>query len=265
MKLQSTLIREKENHEKNPRSKVLTKALEAGITKLNLYFEYAKTSETAIIATILNPYYKFGKLHALGWSTGDLQAAKKLFLQTFDHYKQVYNPTNEVESEDEFLSDDEDIYYGVEHIASTPEPEEGRVLNDAEKYLNSLPIKRHKNSLQDVSYKGYWKTYESPILVRMARDYSTIMATSVPSESVFSIAGLIITRLRNKLSPDTMEKIMCLKSWGLLDDVLIEMAEVMENEVVETKSESEEVQKELVVEEEGYDLTRKGDADVIIV
>lgn len=99
----------------------------------------------------------------------------------------------------------------------------------------------------------------------MARDYSTIMATSVPSESVFSIAGLVITRLRNKLSPDTMGKIMYFKSWGLLDDVLIEMAEVMENEVLETKSESEEVQKELVVEEEGYDLTRKGDADVIIV
>jgi hypothetical protein len=52
----------------------------------------------------------------------------------------------------------------------------------------------------------------------MARDYSTILASSVPSESVFSIAGLQITKRRNRLAPKTMGVIMCLRSWGLIEE-----------------------------------------------
>jgi hypothetical protein len=53
---------------------------------------------------------------------------------------------------------------------------------------------------------------------RMAQDYGTILSTSVPSESVFSIAGLQITKRQNRLAPKTMGVIMCLKSWGLISE-----------------------------------------------
>jgi hypothetical protein len=52
----------------------------------------------------------------------------------------------------------------------------------------------------------------------MARDYSTILSSSVPSESVFSIAGLQITKRRNRLAPKTIGVIMYLKSWGLISE-----------------------------------------------
>jgi hypothetical protein len=52
----------------------------------------------------------------------------------------------------------------------------------------------------------------------MARDYGTILASSVPSESVFSIARLQITKRRNRLAPKTMGVIICLRSWGLIKD-----------------------------------------------
>jgi hypothetical protein len=52
----------------------------------------------------------------------------------------------------------------------------------------------------------------------MACDYSTILALSVLSESVFSIAGLQITKRRNRLAPKTIEVILCLRSWGLIED-----------------------------------------------
>jgi hypothetical protein len=52
----------------------------------------------------------------------------------------------------------------------------------------------------------------------MARDYGTILSTSVPSESVFSIAGLQITKRRNRLAPKTIGVIMCLRSWGLINE-----------------------------------------------
>jgi hypothetical protein len=52
----------------------------------------------------------------------------------------------------------------------------------------------------------------------MAYDYSTILSTSVPSESVFSIAGLQVTKRQNRLAPKTIGVIMCLRSWGLVSE-----------------------------------------------
>jgi hypothetical protein len=39
------------------------------------------------------------------------------------------------------------------------------------------------------------------ILARLARKYLAVQATSAPSEQVFSLAGHIITKLRNRLDP----------------------------------------------------------------
>jgi hypothetical protein len=57
-----------------------------------------------------------------------------------------------------------------------------------------------------------------PILGCISRDYSIILATSILSEAVFSIAGLQITKRRNKLVLKTVGMIMCLRSWGLIKD-----------------------------------------------
>ena len=50
----------------------------------------------------------------------------------------------------------------------------------------------------------------------MVCDYSTILSTSVLSESVFSIAGLQVTKRQNRLAPKTIGVIMCMRSWGLI-------------------------------------------------
>lgn len=48
--------------------------------------------------------------------------------------------------------------------------------------------------------------------VSLARDYLTIMATSVSSERTFSSAGIIITKHRNRLKGDIVEALQVLKS-----------------------------------------------------
>jgi hypothetical protein len=70
------------------------------------------------------------------------------------------------------------------------------------------------------TYAEYWKGASTfyLILTRMAQDYSTILSTSVPSELVFSITGLQVTKRRNRLAPKTMGVIMCLRSWGLISE-----------------------------------------------
>jgi hypothetical protein len=52
----------------------------------------------------------------------------------------------------------------------------------------------------------------------MAQDYGTILSTSVPLKSVFSIAGLQITKRCNRLALKTMGVIICLRSWGLISE-----------------------------------------------
>jgi len=61
----------------------------------------------------------------------------------------------------------------------------------------------------------WWKIHSSeyPVLARMAKDYLTVMSTSVPCEQFFSVAGKQITQTRNRLNPDTTRACLCLKSW----------------------------------------------------
>ena len=67
----------------------------------------------------------------------------------------------------------------------------------------------------DIMPLEWWKIHSSeyPILSQMAKDYLTIMSTSVPCEQLFSIAGKQITPTRNRLNSDTTRACLCLKSW----------------------------------------------------
>ena len=68
---------------------------------------------------------------------------------------------------------------------------------------------------QDITPLDWWKAHETeyPLLSKAAQDYLGIMATSVPCEQLFSIAGLTITKSRNRLTGKSARAILCLKSW----------------------------------------------------
>src|ERR1051326_4263391 len=67
----------------------------------------------------------------------------------------------------------------------------------------------------DIAPLDWWKAYETeyPLLSKVARDYLSIMATSVPCEQLFSVAGLTITKSRNRLTGKSARALLCLKSW----------------------------------------------------
>lgn len=58
----------------------------------------------------------------------------------------------------------------------------------------------------------WWSTNEHkyPRLAIVARQVLSAPATSVPSERIFSCAGLIVTKLRNRLSPEIVDQIIFL-------------------------------------------------------
>ena len=47
----------------------------------------------------------------------------------------------------------------------------------------------------------------------MARDILVIPASSVPSESAFSMGRRIISDFRSRLAPKTVEALICLQDW----------------------------------------------------
>ena len=60
----------------------------------------------------------------------------------------------------------------------------------------------------------FYKLYERsfPILTSVAKSILAITATSVPSECLFSKAGLIETDLRNRLNPSRLEQLTFIKA-----------------------------------------------------
>jgi hypothetical protein len=52
----------------------------------------------------------------------------------------------------------------------------------------------------------------------MARDYLAIPATSALLECVFSNGSDIVTKKRNRLTGDSVRRIVCLKAWGIIQD-----------------------------------------------
>jgi hypothetical protein len=78
----------------------------------------------------------------------------------------------------------------------------------------------------------YWaaKQYQYPIIAAIARDHLAIPATSAPSEQVFSNGADIITKKRNRLSPETLRYLLCLRDWGHILEAEESEAEDADNE-----------------------------------
>ena len=83
------------------------------------------------------------------------------------------------------------------------------ITNELNTYFDSNPPGDEVVPLE------WWKNHamEYPILSKMAKDYLSIMSTSVPCEQFFSIAGKQITQTRNRMHPETARACLCLKSW----------------------------------------------------
>jgi zinc finger BED domain-containing protein 1 (E3 SUMO-protein ligase ZBED1) len=73
-------------------------------------------------------------------------------------------------------------------------------------YLNSPNEKIQQNPL------AFWKMMKDtyPTIFEVVFKYVPVIATSVPSERLFSQAGLILNSLRNRLSEDLAEKLLFL-------------------------------------------------------
>lgn len=188
-----------------------------GVESLDLYLNRSELSETNAICVILNPRMKLKKLVELGWSSEQRARDRDAFFAVYETYVDRYAVSvDEGRQVEDDYSEDE-LAYEIQRVVESPVPEDVyQQGSEAERWLGTPCQPKSDKS----TYSEYWKGMVTvyPILSRMARDYGCILASSVPSESVFSLAGLQIRKNRSRLAPKSMGIIMCLRSWGCLPE-----------------------------------------------
>ena len=112
------------------------------------------------------------------------------------------------------LSSDDDSGSGVDGgatlttSASNPTQAAKPWLDDFNAYLNSRDF-----LMEDQTVVQWWGLNgpRYPVWASLARDFLSVMASSVLSEQAFSSAGITISKHRNRLKADFVEALQCLK------------------------------------------------------
>ena len=83
-------------------------------------------------------------------------------------------------------------------------------LNELDKYM-AEPLLRQ----DPFDILAFWKnnTDKYPILSQIARDVMSIQVSTVASESAFSAAGRVVDPYRNRLDPEMVQALICIKDW----------------------------------------------------
>lgn len=188
---------------------ILIFALQAARDKMLKH--YHKTNWVYCIALILDPRHKIETFEATSWGR-ELKAASlthfnRVFQEYCDSSDTETNPPPVIDAANESLSEDDTIDITSIYEDTPKQKDSNTELND---YLALRRAGKDQDILQ------WWKDHEKsfPTLARMARDLLSIMATSVPSERLFSLARLIVTELRCSMSDESISALLCLNSWA---------------------------------------------------
>ena len=166
--------------------------------KISNYWNYLDQNST--ISAIIDPSHKLETFNEV-----NLDEIKKIFEEKYKEYL-----TTTTISSEKLVEEDS---------------------NSSRSYFRKkLKLSRNNNNINDNILNIYLNTPEKDVdpltwykaregnpkystLVKMARDYLSIQATSVPSEQAFSIAKNTINPTRNRLDPEKVRAMLCLKSW----------------------------------------------------
>ena len=101
-----------------------------------------------------------------------------------------------------------------EEVNSTTGPSHENACDPLRPWLQGFHqyFNTHKN-LSELSVVQWWgiNSLRYPVWGAIARDFLSIMATSVSSERAFSSAGITISKRHNRLKGDIAEALQCLK------------------------------------------------------
>ncbi|XP_076926083.1 zinc finger BED domain-containing protein DAYSLEEPER-like [Bidens hawaiensis] len=149
-------------------------------------------------------------------STEAKDSFNKSLQEIYDHYFKIYGPslkstfvgqaTTSKPCKDRLINMMNAVRESMakRQRGNTPTSERGRY--SGANYVEVASVKEIRNLDILAWWKG--KQNEFPILSTMARDLLSFQASTVASESVFSLSGMILSMRRTKLTPESLK--MCI-------------------------------------------------------
>jgi hypothetical protein len=113
-----------------------------------------------------------------------------------------------------------DVVGGVSDPSSTPEsfaPQPSLLFESQSELLYYLDTNSIFGYDDDFNILSWWRDHRCayPVLSILAKDVMTVLASTISSESTFSLVGRVIEERRRSLTSDMVEMISCLKDWEL--------------------------------------------------
>jgi len=82
---------------------------------------------------------------------------------------------------------------------------------ELESYLSKVTI--HRSDQFNILAWWQMNSAEYPTLSRMVRDILAVPASTVASESAFSTGSRVLSDFRSRMTPETVEALVCLQDW----------------------------------------------------
>lgn len=177
---------------------------------------YKKTNWIYCAALILDPRHKIEAFNFTAWGKELKESSLNKFEEIYKTKYQILQdaPLNPIQTinEDEEMEDAAAFDMGSFYRQGSSYQCQGMSMS-WRKEIDSYISENSASEQEDIL--GWWQSRQSsfPSLSKMSRDILSIPATSVPSERLFSKAGLIIRKHRNRLTPESATSLLCLNSW----------------------------------------------------
>jgi hypothetical protein len=137
------------------------------------------------------------------------------------------------EAWDDIYGDDDIV--GGQHVlgsSSTPIASIAASISVLPSYLDSDSVTQFGAGFNILNW---WQRHKLtyPILALLAKDVLTVPASTISSESTFSLAGRVLEEHRRRLTTDMVEALSCIKDWELADK---HMQNTVENDTKELEA-----------------------------
>ena len=158
-----------------------------------------------LVAVCLDPRFKQAKFLESHQCLDLQMAITDLACQEMADTEQQQQQELTTEKESDSRPKALDLLLGSDSPASSGDSSDP-VQDEVENYF------KQEQSPRDSSPLDWWKVngHRFPLLAGLARKYLAITATSTPAERVFSVAGLVVSRLRASLSPEHVDMLVFL-------------------------------------------------------
>jgi hypothetical protein len=168
---------------------------------LSLGEKFRNVSKTLIMATILNPKYKFFPFFTAEQQKSFNECARTIYNENFKP-----NTTTNINLPNLNFGNSLDDEIFEFNKSFNKNKSDLQIFTEFSRYLESPALEK------EVSVLDWWKENEVnfPHVAQLARKYLAIPASSCPCERLFSDAGQVVTKRRNRLAPETVEKIVFL-------------------------------------------------------